>query len=287
VHHEEGNTGGGPSSVYRIDAPLADEAADTWRDVERTAFDEQYAREGSGPIRVDDDETFRPTITPPWEEGGTLGGLVQGEAYRRVLQHGVADRDVLDYGCGLGKWSIQLARRGARVSGFDLSSVAIARARARAEFNGLTIRFDAADAARLPYEDAAFDVAVGIGVLHHVVKYPGTATELRRVLRPGGLAVFTEGLSENPVIELGRRLTMRDKEAAGDVGLTLALVDRWAAPASFARAEVIPVSMLLMAKRVVHARPLLRVLAAADRRLLGRWPRLGRYAGDCLVVLNA
>jgi hypothetical protein len=119
------------------------------------------------------------------------------------------------------------------------------------------------------------------------VKYPGTARELHRVLRPGALALFTEGLSENPAIELARRFTMRDKEAAGDVGLTLALVNNWSAVGSFARTEVIPVSMLLMAKRVVRFRPLLRLLAEVDRRLFAAWPGLGRFCGDCLVLLEA
>lgn len=287
VHDEASDTLSGLPSAYRIDEPLAEDAASSWREVERSAFDEQYAREGAHPFHIDTDLTFQPTITPPWMKGGTNGGLVQGEAHRRLFEHGVADRDVLDYGCGLAKWAVYLARKGARVSGFDLSPVAITHARGRAEFNGLDIRFDAADAAQLPYDDGAFDVVVGIGVLHHVVKYPGTAPELRRVMRTGGMAVFTEGLSENPLIELGRRFTMRDKEASGDVGLTLALVEGWASTASFARVEVIPISMLLMLKRVVRFRPVLRALAALDGQLFARRPGLRRYAGDCLIVLTA
>jgi SAM-dependent methyltransferase len=255
-----------------------------WRDRERLSFDAQYAREGAHPFRVDDDLTFRPTITPPWEKGGTSGGLVQREAYRLLFEYGVRGRAVLDYGCGLGKWAVHLASKGADVSGFDLSPVAIETARRRAEFNGLNVRFDVADAAQLPYEDAAFDVVLGIGVLHHVVKYPGTALELHRVLRPGAPAVFTEGLAENSLIELGRRFTMRGAEAAGDVGLTMSIIENWATP--FSRTEVRPISMLLMAKRVLMLRPLLRALAAADRQLFALWPSLGRYGGDCLVVLR-
>jgi ubiquinone/menaquinone biosynthesis C-methylase UbiE len=271
--------------VYRRRQPLSQLEAESWRARERAAFDRQYAREGSGPDRIDDERTFRPTITPPWEEGGTPSGLVQGRAYRRLLDHGLSGRDVLDYGCGLGKWSLQLEAEGARVSGFDLSPVAIERARQRAAYNRRQIRFDVADAADLPYEDASFDVVVGIGVLHHVVKYPHTAEELRRVMRPGAVAIFTEGLAENPLIEFGRRFTMRGVDDAGDVGLTLAGVERWAA--SFSCAEILPVSMFLMLKRVVRWRGLLRLLAALDDHAFRRWPRLARYAGDCLIVLRA
>jgi SAM-dependent methyltransferase len=262
---------------------------DAWggREPAPSSFDELYERAAGAVLALDDDDTFRPTITPPWEDGGTRGGLVQGEAYRRLLDHGLVGVDLLDYGCGNGKWAMQLAARGARVSGFDLSPVAIDYARRRAERNGLDVRFDVADAAALPYDDGAFDVALGVGVLHHVVKYPGTARELHRVLRPGALALFTEGLAENPVIELARKITMRDMGEAGDVGLTLSLVHRWGLEGSFARTEVVPISMLLMAKRAIRFRPLLRALGAADRRLFARWPALGRYCGDCLVVLNA
>jgi 2-polyprenyl-3-methyl-5-hydroxy-6-metoxy-1,4-benzoquinol methylase len=272
------------SSVYRRKQPLAEHEATSWRERERSSFDEQYTREGGHPTRADDDSTFRPTIAPPWEKGGTQGGLVQGEAYRLLTAHGLQDRDVLDYGCGLGKWAVHVALKGARVSGFDLSPVAIDYARERAELNGLAIRFDVADATRLPYDDAAFDIVLGVGVVHHVIKYPGTSEELHRVLRPGGIAVFTETLAENPLIELGRRFTMRGVEEAGDVGLTVSLIKDWAAP--FAQAEVRPISMLLMAKRVIGFRPLLRALAAVDRRLLTLWPRLGRYGGECVVVLT-
>jgi ubiquinone/menaquinone biosynthesis C-methylase UbiE len=135
---------------------------------------------------------------------------------------------------------MHLAAKGAHVSGFDLSPVAIEHARRRASHNRRQIRFDVADAADLPYEDAAFDVVVGIGVLHHVVKYPQTADELGRVMRPGAIAIFTEGLAENPLIELGRRLTMRGVDEAGDVGLTLNGVKNWAAP--FSRVDVVPIS---------------------------------------------
>ena len=272
-------------NVYRRDQPLSELEAESWRAREQAAFDRQYAREGSGPDRIDDDATFRPTITPPWEEGGTPSGLVQRRAYHLLLDHGLEDRDVLDYGCGLGKWSMRLAAKGARVSGFDLSPVAIERARRRADYNGHQIRFDVADAGDLPYADAAFDLVVGIGVLHHVVKYPHTAEQLKRVMRPGGLAIFTEGLAENPLIELGRRFTMRGVDEAGDVGLTRGVVERWAAP--FPYADVVPVSMLLMVKRVIRWRGLLRVLAAFDEHAFRRWPGLARYAGDCLVVLRA
>jgi 2-polyprenyl-3-methyl-5-hydroxy-6-metoxy-1,4-benzoquinol methylase len=271
--------------VYRQHEPLSEPAAETWRTRERAAFDRQYTREGSGAYQPDDDESFRPTITPPWIEGGTLGGLKHAKAYRLLLGHGLDGLAILDYGCGLGRWSLHLASKGARVCGFDLSPAAIEIARGRAAYNGRDVRFDVADAAELPYEEAAFDLVLGISVLHHVMKYPGTADELRRVMRPGALAVFTEGLAENPLIELGRRFTMRGVDDLGDVGMTVASVKRWAAP--FSEAEVVPVSMLLMAKRLVRWRGLLHLLAAIDARLFRRWPRLARYAGECLIVLRA
>ena len=251
---------------------------------ERAFHDRQYGR--PKPPRTDTRETFRDSITPPFLPGGSPRGLPQLRAYELLLREGIEGKRVLDYACGLGKWSVHLAQLGGRVSGFDLSEVAIERARARAARNGLEIAFEAANAARLPYDDDAFDVVVGIAALHHVIKYPGTSSELRRVLRPAGLAVFTENLGHNLLIEAGRRLSMRSLAGAGDVILTETSIRRWAA--EFPHVEIDPCSLLLMVKRVLPRRyRLLAALNALDEELLWLAPGLRRYCGECVVVLRA
>src|SRR5262245_25531245 len=111
--------------------------------------------------------------------------------------------DVLDYGCGHGMAAVVLARRGARVTAFDLSARYVAEAAARGRANGVRVSSLQAACERLPFADASFDLAWGNAVLHHL-DIDAAARERRRVLRPGGIAVFCEPWGENPLLEWAR-----------------------------------------------------------------------------------
>jgi len=66
---------------------------------------------------------------------------------------------LLDVGCGTGRHSIELTRRGYSVTGIDLSASQLARAKEKAEKEGLKIDFFRYDARNLPYENE-FDAAI-------------------------------------------------------------------------------------------------------------------------------
>ncbi len=110
----------------------------------------------------------------------------------------VAGRRVLDFGCGHGMAAIVLARRGARVSAFDLSQGYLAEARRRADANGVSIQFLQADAEHVPLADEFFDRVFGNAILHHL-DIECAAREVRRLLKPGGWAVFCEPWDGNPL----------------------------------------------------------------------------------------
>jgi SAM-dependent methyltransferase len=116
----------------------------------------------------------------------------------------VAGKRVLDYGCGHGMASVVLARRGAHVTGIDLSPGYIAEAHRRAEANEVTVEFRTADAEQLPFAAQSFDAVWGSAILHHLDLRQAGA-ELRRVLKPGGVAVFCEPWGGNPILEFARR----------------------------------------------------------------------------------
>src|SRR4029453_13137565 len=97
---------------------------------ERAFHDERY--NSTKRLRPDTRGTFRDSITPPFLPHGSPRGLSQLRAYELLLREGVEGKRVLDYACGLGKWSVHLAQLSARVSGFDLSGVAIEHAQERA-----------------------------------------------------------------------------------------------------------------------------------------------------------
>jgi SAM-dependent methyltransferase len=113
-------------------------------------------------------------------------------------------KHVLDYGCGHGMASVIMARRGAIVTGFDLSAGYIAEAQRRADANEVIAEFIQADAEHLPFADRSFDAVWGSAILHHLDLHRAGA-ELRRVLRPGGVAVFSEPWGGNPFLEFARK----------------------------------------------------------------------------------
>jgi SAM-dependent methyltransferase len=93
---------------------------------------------------------------------------------------------VLDIACGTDNVTIPLARRGAIVTGLDMTPPLLEEARARAAREGLRIRFDEGFAETLPYADGSFDVLVSMfGIMFSPL--PATiVSEMARVLRPGG-----------------------------------------------------------------------------------------------------
>jgi SAM-dependent methyltransferase len=93
---------------------------------------------------------------------------------------------VLDVAAGTGNASIPAAERGAVVTASDLTPELLEAGRRKAEAQGLQLEWVEADAERLPFDDASFDVAMSsIGAMfapHH----QDVADELARVCRPGG-----------------------------------------------------------------------------------------------------
>jgi SAM-dependent methyltransferase len=103
---------------------------------------------------------------------------------------------VLEIGCGVGRWSRRLARRGAIVTGIDLSQKMIARARERAAIDRVAdrCRFVVADVCALPV-GGTFDLVLGVTVLQHILdptRFQGAVTDLAEHLRPGGRMILLE-----------------------------------------------------------------------------------------------
>jgi len=98
--------------------------------------------------------------------------------------------DVLDVGCGFGRWSAVLARAGFRVLAVDVSSEAVRIVRERAQREGLAISTAACAAQELSQLDVHVDAVVGNSVLDHM-RPPDAeqaARSIAQVLKPGGLA---------------------------------------------------------------------------------------------------
>lgn len=123
---------------------------------------------------------------------------------RQQVAHHASGSVVLDYGCLTGEFSQELARhQPQQLVGIDISSVGIATARER---YGHLADFHVMDAHRTDFADNTFDLIVGQSILHHL-DWTTAIQELQRILKPGGKAIFTEPLGDNPGAKLLRRLT--------------------------------------------------------------------------------
>jgi malonyl-CoA O-methyltransferase len=99
-----------------------------------------------------------------------------------------AGEHVLDAGCGAGRAFPALLAAGARVTGVDFSRGKLRVARSRFP----TVPLAQADLqGRLPFRDGVFDAVLCALVGEHLDQMDAVASELRRVLRSGGRALFS------------------------------------------------------------------------------------------------
>ena len=141
-------------------------------------------------------------LYPNWEASITR----QSQGLGRVLdEFGVAPgRPILDAACGIGTQALGLARLGYKVTASDISSAAVARARAEAEVRDLAIAFAVADLRQLSREfDVQFAAVIACdNAIPHLLsdeEIGAAFVECRRLLEPGG--VFLVSVRDYAAIE--------------------------------------------------------------------------------------
>lgn len=156
-----------------------------------TEFDqhaERYEELLNDPIR----ERFAP--------GSQFFRLRKWELLQEILKHRGIDKrraSWLDVGCGKGELLELGEPEMAAVAGCDVSQEMLDRSSVRT-----VARQD--DPSRLPFSDAKFDLVTAVCVFHHVppAERAGLIAEMRRVLRPGGIACMVEHNPWNPATRL-------------------------------------------------------------------------------------
>ena len=137
-------------------------------------------------------DKFKEMQKQGWAHFAPLEIFTTPAAAQLVKYAGVRDgQGVLDVGCGTGVVAITAARKGARVTGLDLTPELLQRARENAAIAQVEIDWHEGDAEKLPFGDAEFDVVLSqFG--HVFAPRPEVATaEMLRVLRPGGTIAFS------------------------------------------------------------------------------------------------
>jgi ubiquinone/menaquinone biosynthesis C-methylase UbiE len=117
----------------------------------------------------------------------------------------------LEYGCSVGDNLIDLLSKfDFYAVGIDISSTAIIAAEAK--MINVSNRGDlhVMDANMPEFEDSFFDFCFGFGVLHHLI-WPESILQMRRILKSDANFLFIEPLGTNPIINLYRFFTPKDR----------------------------------------------------------------------------
>jgi ubiquinone/menaquinone biosynthesis C-methylase UbiE len=126
---------------------------------------------------------------------------------------------ILDVGCGTGSLTLALARAAelSEIVAIDYSPVFVEEAMRRT--TDTRIKVQQADACALPFESGTFDRALALLVLHFVPDAGKAVTEMRRVVRPGGViaAAVWDHLGGMP----GMRMMVDTVAALGEPGRQL------------------------------------------------------------------
>jgi len=130
-------------------------------------------------------------IVPDETESGILA--IHRKRYEFALPF-CADREVLDAGCGVGYGSALLAESARHVVGVDRDAEAIAYARRR--YARDNVEFVAGDLLDLECPDAAFDAVCSFETIEHLPDRERYLSEMRRVLKPGGVYVVSTPRAE-------------------------------------------------------------------------------------------
>jgi ubiquinone/menaquinone biosynthesis C-methylase UbiE len=124
-----------------------------------------------------------------WDAGDfdQIAKMIHSVGEGIVDSAGIGSGDtVLDVACGTGNATLPAARRGATVTGLDLTPKLLRDAEANAGAEGLEIEWVEGDAEALPFEDESFDVVISTFGCMFATRHEVAAQEIARVLRPGG-----------------------------------------------------------------------------------------------------
>lgn len=151
-------------------------------------------------------DAFKAAQRAGWAHFAPLQAVTTEPAARLVTFAGIQrGQRVLDVACGTGVVAVTAARRGAIVSGIDLTPELLGVARDNSVIASVDVDWREADVEALPFPDEGFDVVVS-QYGHMFAPRPDVAVaEMLRVLRPGGVIAFS---TWPPELFIGRMFTL-------------------------------------------------------------------------------
>jgi 2-polyprenyl-3-methyl-5-hydroxy-6-metoxy-1,4-benzoquinol methylase len=134
-------------------------------------------------------------------------GSTSPEARWLLKQMGnIRGKRLLELGSGAGEGAVYFARMGAKVVATDVSTGMLDVVQKVAAAHGTSVETVACSAEDLSaFSPESFDIVYAANLLHHV-NIQKCLDEVKRVLKPGGIAGFWDPVAHNPVINIYRRM---------------------------------------------------------------------------------
>ncbi len=144
------------------------------------------------------DDDLTALLEAVWGEGFMSPGGTE-EVDRILLGLDLADKSVLDIGCGLGGVDVHVASAYPvrQVTGIDIDAGLINKCGAMAKKHHVSdkITFQQVDPGPLPYDDGTFDLVISKDSIIHIADKHALAGDVSRVLKPGGVFAASDWLA--------------------------------------------------------------------------------------------
>lgn len=148
---------------------------------------------------------------------GTQKGKRVDEFQKRILDSylervNLEDSSVLEVGCGTGRFLPFMAEKGCNITGIDISEEMLKVARRRvdqSEHKKITLLQNDAD--EIPFRDNSFDIIYSILVINLIPDFKTAFREINRVIKPGGLFIFSVPFLDSIYFPAGIYVNSRGK----------------------------------------------------------------------------
>ena len=133
-----------------------------------------------------------------------------------LANHDLESKDVLEVGCGTGRFSLEIAQCGATLTVLDIGENLVGNVSKKLSCNGIVC-----DACKIELEDNSFDYVISSECIEHTSAPLEAVREMCRVCKPGGIVVITTpNLLWYPVLWLSHILKIRKFEG----------IENWVSP---------------------------------------------------------